>query len=89
MLKVIFLFSLGVFETCDSLPEEYKGKALDLLNKYRPIEDDPHMTVAEKLPFIEEWWHKSELLLKGLRFQYKDIKKSIQRANVKLRYFKL
>lgn len=77
--------SFSVFETCDSLPADYKEKALALLNKYRPIEDDPQLSVVEKLPYIEEWWHKSESLLKGLRFQYKDIEKSIERANVKLR----
>jgi len=44
------------------------------------------MTVAQKLPFIEEWWQKSELLLKGLCFQYEDIKKSIEKADLHLRY---
>jgi 5'-nucleotidase len=76
-----------VFETCDSLPEDYKEKALALLKKYRPIEDDTQMTVAEKLPFIEQWWSESQNLLTGLCFQYDDIKNSIKRANVKLRYF--
>lgn len=58
-----------------------------LLNKYRPIEDDTQMTVAEKLPFIEKWWSESQSLLIGLCFHYDDIKKSIEKANVKLRYF--
>jgi 5'-nucleotidase len=77
--------SFSVFETCDSLPADYKEKAMALLHKYRPIEDNPHMTVAQKLPYIEEWWRSSELLLKGLRFQYEDINKSIIKANIKLR----
>ncbi|KAF0754651.1 Uncharacterized protein FWK35_00025486 [Aphis craccivora] len=77
--------SFSVFESCDSLSENYKKKALTLLQKYRPIEDNTQMTVAQKLPFIEEWWQQSELLLKGLCFQYEDIKKSIEKANVHLR----
>jgi len=81
------LFFIAVFERCESFPDSYRKKALALLHKYRPIEDDPKMTVAEKLPYIEEWWHKSESLLKGLRFQYDDINKSIMTANVKLRYY--
>lgn len=67
------------------MPKDYKDKALALLNKYRPIEDDTQMTVAEKLPYIEEWWRQSELLLKGLKFQYEDIDQSIRRAIVRLR----
>lgn len=70
---------------CRSLSEEYREKARGLLQKYRPIEDDTRMTVAEKLPFIEEWWSQSEMLLKGLRFQYGDIEESIRMADVKLR----
>lgn len=72
---------------CDSLPDDYKKKAIALLQKYRPIEDDTQMTVAEKLPYIEEWWASSSNLLKGLNFQYEDITKSIKKADVKLRYF--
>lgn len=72
---------------CDSLPDDYKKKALALLHKYRPIEDDTQMTVAEKLPYIEEWWAASSNLLNGLSFQYEDIKKSIEKADIKLRYF--
>lgn len=78
---------IGVFEACDSLSENYKEKARTLLHKYRPIEDNTQMTVAQKLPFIEEWWHQSELLLKGLCFQYEDIMKSIKKADLHLRYF--
>lgn len=85
MYNLSLFFFLAIFETCDSLPIDYKEKALALLNKYRPIEDDPKLTVLEKLPYIEEWWHKSESLLKGLRFQYEDIEISIKRANIKLR----
>lgn len=76
---------IDVFETCESLSDEYKVKARELLQKYRPIEDNTQMTMVEKLPYIEEWWQKSEHLLKGLRFQYDDIEKSIVKADVKLR----
>lgn len=75
-----------MFEMSDSLSEEYKEKARALLQKYRPIEDDTQMTVAQKLPFIEEWWSSSERLITGLRFQYEDIEKAIKKADVKLRY---
>jgi len=71
---------------CESLSDEYRGKAAALLQKYRPIEDDTQMTVAEKLPYIEQWWRQSEQLLKGLCFHYDDIEKSIEKADVKLRY---
>nr|BAH71381.1 ACYPI006454 [Acyrthosiphon pisum] len=55
--------SFSVFEACNSLSEDYKEKARTLLQKYRPIEDNTQMTVAQKLPFIEEWWHQSELFV--------------------------
>ncbi|VVC26122.1 Hypothetical protein CINCED_3A017819 [Cinara cedri] len=79
------LSSFGVFEMSDSLSNDYKKKALELLHKYRPIEDDTQMTVAEKLPYIEQWWTSSSNLLKGLNFKYEDITKSIEKADVKLR----
>lgn len=72
---------------CKSLPQDYKDKADVLMRKYRPIEDDTQMTMAEKLPYIEEWWGLSSNLLKGLNFQYEDITNSIKKADVKLRYY--
>lgn len=71
---------------CESLTDEYRAKAQELLRKYRPIEDNTKMSVEEKLPFIEEWWSRSENLLKGIQFHYEDIEKSIAKADVKLRY---
>lgn len=70
---------------CDSVSDDFREIQRLILQKYRPVEDDPRMTVSEKLPWIEEWWDKSELSLKGQRFHYEDIEKSISKANLKLR----
>ncbi|XP_050426851.1 cytosolic 5'-nucleotidase 3 [Adelges cooleyi] len=77
--------SFCVFESCSSLTEDYKQKARELYNKFLPIEDDPNMTVAEKLPYIEDWWRQSERLLKNMRFRYEDIELAVKQADVKLR----
>ncbi|XP_050530053.1 7-methylguanosine phosphate-specific 5'-nucleotidase isoform X2 [Daktulosphaira vitifoliae] len=77
--------SFCVFESCKSLTKDYKEKAQALYHKYRPIEDDPNMTVEEKLPYIEDWWNQSEALLKSIRFCYEDLDIATKEANVKLR----
>lgn len=77
---------LGIFDMCESLSEDYKQKAKAVYLKYQPIEDNTQITIAQKLPIVDEWWHQCEQLFKGLSFQYEDLEKSIKKANVKLRY---
>lgn len=58
------LTSFGMFDNCKSLPESYKKESLRLVEKYRPIEIDPHMSISEKIDHMIEWWSQSSDLLR-------------------------
>lgn len=45
------------------LSEETDAKRQKDSKKYHAIEDDPAMTIAEKIPFIEEWYGKTHALI--------------------------
>ena len=50
-------------ESCSALSAEYRKKATALLAHYHPIELDSALTIAEKLPIMQEWYHKAHTLL--------------------------
>ena len=55
--------SHGILESCSALSAAYRKKATALLAHYHPIELDPALTIAEKLPIMQEWYHKAHTLL--------------------------
>lgn len=67
------LTSFGMFEKCRSVPESYLVESAKLVHKYRPIEIDPHMSIEEKTKYMIEWWTQSGQLLKGFKFDVKEI----------------
>lgn len=50
--------SAGVLAMSGLLNPEYSKLSDELFQKYFPIEIDPHMPLAEKLPLMEEWMMK-------------------------------
>ncbi|GFS92203.1 7-methylguanosine phosphate-specific 5'-nucleotidase [Nephila pilipes] len=48
----------GIFEHSSRISEEYKNQTAFLYNHYHPIEVDPHLTKAEKEPYMIEWYTK-------------------------------
>lgn len=48
----------GIFEHSSRISEEYKTQTTTLYNHYHPIEVDPHLTKAEKVPYMIEWYTK-------------------------------
>eukprot|EP00099_Drosophila_melanogaster_P020427 NP_611895.1 cytosolic 5'-nucleotidase IIIB [Drosophila melanogaster] len=65
--------SFGIFNACQSLPENFKAETDKLYHKYRPIEIDPHMPIAEKVQYMIEWWTKSGELTSGFPFDQSEI----------------
>ena len=53
------LSSHGVVENCNLLGHEYHDKVHDYYATYYPVEVDPHLTHAQKLPTMVEWWTKA------------------------------
>jgi len=53
----------GVVESCTGLSAEYRSETKKLFDHYFPIETDPTIPRAEKIPIMEEWYGKAHKLL--------------------------
>ncbi|GFU75835.1 7-methylguanosine phosphate-specific 5'-nucleotidase [Trichonephila clavipes] len=49
---------MGIFEHSSKISQDYKTQTTSLYNHYHPIEVDPHLTKAEKVPHMIEWYTK-------------------------------
>ena len=58
------LTSFGMFNRCNSLPENFLDESRRLYHIYRPIEIDPHIETEQKIKSMIEWWSKSSDMLK-------------------------
>ncbi len=45
----------GMLENYPGISAEYRALTKTLFNKYFPMERDPHMTEAEKIPHMVDW----------------------------------
>ncbi|XP_014279459.1 7-methylguanosine phosphate-specific 5'-nucleotidase A [Halyomorpha halys] len=79
------LSSYCVFEQIPTLPSEFTEGAKNLFNKYRAIEDDPNMSIADKLPHMQEWWSSQDKLFVGLPYEPEKIAQGVIDSCVKLR----
>lgn len=75
----------GIFETIPTLPKEFTDGAQSLYNKFRNIEDNPKMTVEEKIPYMEQWWDLNEKLFIGIPYNEKEVAQAIVESKVTLR----
>ena len=53
----------GVIENYSRMPPKFKTETRNLFEKFYPIEIDPHMTEAEKLPHMIQWYDESHELI--------------------------
>ncbi|XP_055678485.1 7-methylguanosine phosphate-specific 5'-nucleotidase isoform X1 [Lutzomyia longipalpis] len=67
------LTSFGIFDECKSLPQNFRKESRGLYEKYRPIEVDPTVPMPEKIQAMIEWWRLSNELLKGFKFEAREI----------------
>lgn len=74
-----------VFETIPVLPPNFISETDKLYKKFRAIEDDPKMTIEQKLPYMEEWWRLSERLFVGMPCNQQLIKQAVIDCDLNLR----
>lgn len=67
------------------LTPDYKEKAQELHNKYRPIEEDLKIPRKERRKAMEEWWTKHFDLLIKSGLNKKEIKAVVESGKVQLR----
>lgn len=76
----------AIFDEGTRLKHPDLAKALqELTQKYIPIEFDPHLSVEEKTPHMEDWWRKSHEHIVQTKFTYEEIEQLVVNARVHLR----
>ncbi|VDO33786.1 unnamed protein product [Brugia timori] len=76
----------GVFDSAAWTVSQELGMILERLKeKYLPIEFDPHITVAEKIPHMEDWWRTSHEHIIKTGFTKKMIQKFVAEAKLELK----
>lgn len=75
----------GILESGPYTPEENKIQANLLFQKYYPIEIDPHLTRAEKTPYMIEWYTQSRNLMSTSGVKKGDLASMVRSSNALLR----
>ncbi|VDM91647.1 unnamed protein product [Onchocerca ochengi] len=76
----------GVFDNAAWTISQELGIVLEKLKaKYLPIEFDPNITVAEKIPHMEDWWRTSHEHIIKTGFTKKMIQKFVYEAKLELK----
>uniref|UniRef100_A0A1I7ZKA5 5'-nucleotidase n=1 Tax=Steinernema glaseri TaxID=37863 RepID=A0A1I7ZKA5_9BILA len=76
----------GVFDNAALEMDPTLGqKFIDLKEKYLPIEFCSTMTIAEKIPHMEDWWRTSHGHIIEARFTEKVIEKCVVESKVEIR----
>ncbi|BET01572.1 Pyrimidine 5'-nucleotidase (UMHypothetical protein-1) [Nesidiocoris tenuis] len=79
------LSSYAVFSLVPSLPQSFIDESNAVYNRFRVYEEDPKMSIEEKIPHMVEWWHLNEKILRGLPYNEDDISIAVDRSGVHLR----
>jgi len=77
--------SWGVMENSPLLPKGYTDKTNALRAKYLPIEQDPHLTIEEKIPHMEAWYKQANELLQETGIQKDLFSQFVKTSNVEFR----
>lgn len=76
----------GVFDVAAATVSLNLGDIFEKLKaKYLPIEFDPHMSIAEKTPHMEDWWRTSHKHIIKAGFSKQKIQKFVGEAKLELR----
>jgi len=77
--------SWGVMENSPLLPKGYTDKTNALRAKYLPIEQDPNLTIEEKIPHMEAWYKQANGLLQETGIQRDLFSQFVKTSNVEFR----
>ncbi|KAG0711589.1 7-methylguanosine phosphate-specific 5'-nucleotidase [Chionoecetes opilio] len=77
--------SWGIMDNSPKMPEYYREEANRLLAKYYPIEVDPKMSEAEKIPHMLEWYEQIHDLLVKCAISRDAIKGMVSASSSRLR----
>uniref|UniRef100_G3MMD1 5'-nucleotidase n=1 Tax=Amblyomma maculatum TaxID=34609 RepID=G3MMD1_AMBMU len=72
-------------ESSSLIPEENRVQLRRIQEKYHPIEMDPHMSTADKIPHMVEWYSQSHAILMNSDVKKSDFPKLVADSNIMLR----
>ncbi|XP_054710107.1 cytosolic 5'-nucleotidase 3-like [Uloborus diversus] len=75
----------GILDQGPFCTDEFKEKSKSLFNHYHPIEVDPNLSRAEKVPYMLEWYTKSVLLMPTSGISKSSVPEMVETSNVCLR----
>ncbi|XP_013397691.1 cytosolic 5'-nucleotidase 3 [Lingula anatina] len=75
----------NILDSSPVLPVQYREQAVALRDFYFAIEINHEMTLAQKVPYMVEWWTKAHNLLVQCNLRKGMIPEMIQASNAKLR----
>ncbi|KAK8771414.1 hypothetical protein V5799_025344 [Amblyomma americanum] len=75
----------SVLESSSLISEEYRLQAQRIHDKYHPIEIDPNMSTAEKIPHMVEWYSRSHAILVNCGVKKSDIPELVAGSSIMLR----
>ncbi|KAA3674002.1 5'-nucleotidase, partial [Paragonimus westermani] len=75
----------GIFEMDPELTESAKTTLTNLRNKYYPVEVDPHLSDAAKIPQMLDWWRLSHNTIVSCGLHRDALSKTVRDCGVVLR----
>ncbi|XP_078544364.1 cytosolic 5'-nucleotidase 3A isoform X2 [Lissotriton helveticus] len=75
----------NIIDNCKFVTEECRKKLYKLRDTYYAIEIDPSLTIAEKYPYIVEWYVKSHTLLIEQRLRKDKVAEMVRESDVMLK----
>lgn len=81
----MYRYFVGVFESLPFLSDDFLEKTRSLYSKFRVIEDDPSLTMEQKIPYMEEWWELNNKLFLGIPYDTQAIEQAVVDSKVMLR----
>ena len=77
--------SWGVMENSPLLPKTYTDQTNALRAKYLPLEQDPDLSIEDKIPIMVEWYTAANKLLKTNGIKREMFGKFVKTSNVEFR----
>lgn len=75
----------GIFDAPSTISSDLGNKVALLKAKYLPIEFDPHMSIAEKTPHMENWWKTAHSLIVDAKFTRQAMEDFVQASKIEFR----
>jgi len=78
--------SFGIIENSEYINEPIRNELNKIFNYYYPIEHDHSKTKEEKMPYMVEWWEKSNELIVSTGLSRDDLRHIIQNSMTHLKH---